>query len=412
MTPSDTPDAAPARQATLWHAFLIMSTVICGTLPLMIGPVLPMMQRAFASTPHVATLVMVTVTVPSLVMALMGFFAGALSDWAGRKRLLFYGLIAYGIAGVLPLFLQDLHQIVASRVLVGVAEAAVMTSATALMGDLFSGGQRQRMLSLQVMIASISGILSNLAGGFLGAYGWRAPFAVYAITIVLVPLVHLFLWEPARHVAAHRTSAGAAADPAARLKPAVLAAIIAVALIGGVGMMVGVLNLSFIMTDLGVGAPAKIGLAYALSNVGVVAGTLVFGWIIAPRFGPLGYFSICALLGGGGFLIMGLGGTASLVILGGLVSGLGFGIMMPASMVWALGIIPTASRGFGIGAFMGARAMGTFISPFVTLPLIGLLHSRLAMISACGAVVLGMGLVLALAAARTRLTPAAPAAHR
>ena len=58
--------APAAREATFFHALILLSTVICGTLaPTVIGPVLPAMQRHFSDVPGIETLVPVVVTMPT-----------------------------------------------------------------------------------------------------------------------------------------------------------------------------------------------------------------------------------------------------------------------------------------------------------------------------------------------------------
>src|SRR3712207_4922103 len=57
--------------------------------------------------------------------------AGRIVDRVGRKRLLVGALVGYAFVGTAPLWLPSLQLIVASRVLLGLAEAAIMTCCTA-----------------------------------------------------------------------------------------------------------------------------------------------------------------------------------------------------------------------------------------------------------------------------------------
>ncbi|HXZ10064.1 MAG TPA: MFS transporter, partial [Paraburkholderia sp.] len=154
----DRRSAAPApREATFFHALILLSTVICGTLaPTVIGPVLPAMQRYFADVPNIETLVPVVVTMPMLILGALAMAIGAASDRVGRKRVLVGALVLYAAAGTAPLYLDSIYAILASRALVGLAEAAAMTVSTSFIGDYFSGTQRDRYASLQITVASTS----------------------------------------------------------------------------------------------------------------------------------------------------------------------------------------------------------------------------------------------------------------
>lgn len=141
----------------------------------LIAPVLPRMQDHFDSVPGAKTLVPVVLTVPALALALLAPFAGVIVDRLGRKRLLVTATVLYALFGTAPLWLHSLGAIVASRVLVGITEAAIMTCCTTLIGDYYTGHVRDRYLALQTMCASAAATAFFVLGGALGSAGWRAP---------------------------------------------------------------------------------------------------------------------------------------------------------------------------------------------------------------------------------------------
>ncbi|GIF78047.1 hypothetical protein Asi02nite_75650 [Asanoa siamensis] len=165
----------------------------------LIAPVLPQME---AMDTAADVLVPVVLTVPALVIGLTAPFAGIIADRVDRKRLLLVGLLLYSVVGTAPLYLPSLQAILISRVLVGVCEAAIMTSATTLIGDYWSGPQRSRYLSLQTLVASLSATVFLALGGASGTQGLRTPFSVYGIALVLVPLAAKLIWQPGGHRAA------------------------------------------------------------------------------------------------------------------------------------------------------------------------------------------------------------------
>ena len=97
-----------------------------------ISPALPGIQEQFSSTPDAALLTRLLVTAPSLTVALLAPFAGLLADRLGRRTELLLGVALYALAGTAGFWLGNLHLILASRLLLGVAVALIMTSQTAL----------------------------------------------------------------------------------------------------------------------------------------------------------------------------------------------------------------------------------------------------------------------------------------
>ena len=175
--PSPTPTAVegtPTEQAVSGPGHRLRLTLLMAgsCLPILgavlIAPVLPQMQAHFADVPGVDALVPMALTIPALSLALLAPFAGVIVDRLGRKRLLVVSTVLYAILGTAPLWLDSLGAIVASRALVGVAEAAIMTCSTTLIGDYYSGRQRDRYLAMQTMCASISATAFFVVGGAEG----------------------------------------------------------------------------------------------------------------------------------------------------------------------------------------------------------------------------------------------------
>lgn len=144
-------------------------------------------------------LVNALLTIPALCIALFSPIAGMLADTIGRRKLLIVAMTIYGLVGTVPLFIVDVWWILASRVILGMVEAIIMTCSTTLIGDYYTGKQRDHWLAMQTTTASVSSIVMFPLGGFIGAtYGWNYPFAMYVVSLLLVLLVVFFTWEPAR----------------------------------------------------------------------------------------------------------------------------------------------------------------------------------------------------------------------
>src|SRR5215213_7300096 len=103
---------------------LLLSSCLAVLGAVLLAPVLPAIEDAFADTAGVKALTPIVLTAPALVIGLTATFAGRIVDRLGRKRLLVGALVAYAFVGTAPLWLPSLQLIVVSRILVGLTEAA------------------------------------------------------------------------------------------------------------------------------------------------------------------------------------------------------------------------------------------------------------------------------------------------
>ncbi|WP_240501389.1 MFS transporter, partial [Streptomyces neyagawaensis] len=153
----------------------------------LLAPVLPKLQELFRTVPDADVLVPLILTIPALTVALVAPLAGVLLDRLGRRIPLIVATVLYALFGTAPLWLESLGAIVASRALLGVAEAFVLTSCTTLIGDYYTGRARDRYLALQTVCATISATAFFILGGAMATTDWRAPFQLYAVGLLLAP---------------------------------------------------------------------------------------------------------------------------------------------------------------------------------------------------------------------------------
>ncbi|MFV3330850.1 MFS transporter [Pseudomonas sp. NY15437] len=352
------------RQASSAQALLLLFGSCLPVLgAVLIAPVLPRMQAHFADTPGAAVLVPVALTLPALVIAFLAPLAGVLADRVGRRSLLLASMLLYSLCGVLPLWLDSLGLIVASRAGIGLAEAGIMTCCTTLMGDYFDGQRRERLFALQMVATSLSAALFMGVGGALGESGWRTPFTLYAVGVLCLPLMAALLWEPqARRV--EQAAPGAGAFPWAALAPLYLLTVLA-----GVSLFIVPVQAGYLLQLLHVDGPQQIGLTMGANQLGVLAGALTFRLLAslpARRLLALGF----ATAGLGGAL-MALSPSHAPVVLAVLLNGVGVGLLLPTLITQVMQQVGFEQRGRATGGFTAAIFAGEFVSPLLVLALTG-----------------------------------------
>ncbi|HEY8702237.1 MAG TPA: MFS transporter [Arthrobacter sp.] len=351
-----TPGPAWTRTAGRLQATLLVAGSCMPVLgAVLLAPILPTLNKVFENTPGVALLVPLTLTVPALFVALFSPLAGYVADRVGRKQLLVFAMLAYAAFGTAPLWLNTLESIALSRVGVGIAEAAIMTCATTLITDYYKGEQRNKYLGLQTMVSALAATAFFALGGALGSISWRTPFWLYAVSaIIVIPMVFK-LWEPAK---SQRTTAAKTPVPWRQI-----AAPAATTLFGGIVFYALVVHLPYVITGLGVGDAALIGLAAAIASFATALGAISFRFLV--KLGTRSLLALAFGLAAVGFTVVSVAGNVPLAVAGAVIASAGTGLLLPTLLTWAVNGLEYQQRGRGTGIWTGTMFIGQFLTPIV-----------------------------------------------
>lgn len=349
------------RPGLLQVAVLMFSSCLPILGAVLLAPVLPIMQAAFADVSGSAALVPLVLTAPALVIGLLAPVAGRVVDTFGRKNLLVGALVAYAFVGTAPLYLESLPMILLSRVGVGLTEAAIMTCCTTLIADYFTGHARDKYLGLQAVYTTLAATVFFALGGALGAASWRAPFWLYLVSLPLAVLTIVAIWEPVRRTA----------DRGARALPSVpwrrLAGPIAVTLFGGIAFYTLIVELSYALAGVGVTSTGTIGLVSAIASLATATGALTFPRV--AHHGPAVLLPVAFTAIGVGLAVIAAGSGVRVVLVGAIIAGYGSGLLLPSMLTWTISSLSLEQRGRGTGFWTAALFLGEFICPLVVLAL-------------------------------------------
>ncbi len=361
-------------------------TVMSGAI---IAPALPEISRHFAGEGS-DVLSKLVLTMPALMIAFFAPLAGHFSDLFGRKKLLIGSLLLYGVAGFCGFFLDNLFLLLFSRAVLGVAVGGIMSATAALIGDYFSGRERERFTGLQSSFMYGGGVVLLLLGGLLADISWRGPFVVYLSAFVVMPMA-LWWLRPAEGRSSPEGSSGDGAEGSPR---AVAVTVYALVFLLMVFYYMIPVQVPFVLQErLGAGSSlAGAGIAFAAFS-GALSSLCYPMLKRRLRYATIYILGFAIVAAGYAVIANAVGWFPMLAGLG--LGGIGSGMLMPNGTLWLLESVPERIRGKAVGGYTGMIFLGQFLSPVLMAPAIGLFSLSGAFLVAAAVMAL---LALALAA--------------
>lgn len=367
-------------------------------------PIVASMIQHFATDPDAAAKVPLMVTAPGLTVAVLAPFAGFFVDKFGRRRLLLGCTFFYGLFGTAPFFLDDLDQIFATRLMLGVCEAGILTIVNTLIADYWEDTGRRDWLFVQGVVGPFlaSGVI--LLSGTVALLRWNGGFLVYLVAFPIFFAMLAFMFEPKRAQAPRvqaeaPTAAGKSAFPIAAAATVALVTLFSSAL-----YYVFIVNGSIAFGEVGVRDPGAVGRMSFLPSLFVIPGALLFR-ILSGRANAVQLATFFGIIGTG-LAVIGLARTPGEMVVGLCIQQTAAGMAVPMLVAWAQTKFPFEHRGRGMGIWTGAFFFGQFSSPWLVHQMnlaTGTMQGAF-VASGCAALV---GMAVAIVAA-LRASPAVP----
>jgi len=362
------------RQRPVWLESVAIALLLTATLKIManatISPALPGLEAAFSGEPNAAYLTRFLVSAPSLTVVLVAPFAGLAADRFGRGRLLIAGIVLFALTGSAGAYLPDLKTILFSRFALGVAVALVMTAQVTIVGDLFAGPKRSAFLGWQTAAINFSGFLYIGGAGLLAGLSPRLPFLVYALPVLVLPLLASLARHDSRNRAQEREGMNVAEDRGGQERW-----LIAALLVGALAMATVMLfflmpsQLPFYLHENGFDGArgTALGLGALTLTGGVFA--LVFKSVSA-RLGLIATYGLGLSLMSVGFFVLAIKPVWLLILPGAALVGAGYAFAQPGFLMLALQVAPPERRGTVSGMITTSMFLGQVVSPLLLTPLI------------------------------------------
>lgn len=331
--------------------FGVLAVSAMGMGAMVTNPVLADIMKAFPDIDP--TTVMLISGLPSLFIVFFAPIYGKLTQYFPKKTLLAFAALCFAVGGFLPAFLTNFTLILVMRCLLGVGLGFLLPMAADLISDFFDGHERETMMGFQSAFTSIGGILYQMAGGFLGSFGWNYAFYAYLIGVIIFLAVHVTLPEPQRKVAPQ----GEKLKMPSRVLPSFIS-------LFAFQMILFILtnNAAVMLDGEKIGDASSIGLALTLMTVGGLIGGFFAGK--AMRIFKEYTFTLLYFLLGVGFGIGYTSYTLSQFFVATTIIGLAMGVLVPSYWVKISVTVPPPLIALAISIGVSAMNIGGFVQPY------------------------------------------------
>ncbi|KWX66614.1 MFS transporter [Mycobacterium sp. NAZ190054] len=343
--------------AVIWVASLTAGLLTSGMQGIV--PAIPAIRDHFGLDNFQIGLITGVYLLPGLFSA---FAAGLLVERIGERKVVVGGLAVFGLGGGLLLVQNDLATLLAVRFVQGIVFGALLSITVGIIGSVApSGPAAHRGQSRRIVAMAASEALFPVAGGFLLAVAWYAPFGLQMLTLPLAVAAWFVLPDVAR-----KKKGGAAGEPEAESiwrAPAIV----------GVQILAAarfIFKFS-VLTYTPVLAVDTVGMSAALLGwlVGVssalAAITALLSERLASRWRSSEMILACMLLIAVSLVLIGAADAVWMVALGLLIYGAQDGVYGVAHNVLANEMAPSGSKMAYIGLTGTVRNVGKFVAPLL-----------------------------------------------
>lgn len=375
---------APGAVAAARRVGLLVTLILGGLTalpPLSMDMYLPALPAVTHSLGAPAATVQLTLTACLAGMALGQLVVGPMSDKWGRRRPLLIGMVVYVAATAICALAPSAELLIGFRLLQGLAGAAGIVIARAVVRDLYDGVEMARFFSTLMLISGVAPIIAPLVGGqVLRITDWRGIFVVLtAIGIVLTLVVAKWLHETLPREKRHSGGVG----EALRTMRGLLSdrAFTGYVLTGGLAFAALFAYISaspFVVQEIYGASPQTFGLLFGVNSIGLITVGQINGKLLVGRV------SLDKALGFG-LTVITLAATALLLMTSGVFGKVGLfpiaaglfvlmsamGLAMPNTNALALMRTPHAA-----GSASALIGTSSFLIGAVASPLVGIAGDR------------------------------------
>ncbi len=146
-------------------------------------PILPDIERAFNLSSVEASHLISAYSVPGIIAALL---SAIFAEIFGRKYIIFIGLIAFSLSGVMCIFSTNFDELLFWRIIQGIGGGIAAVMFSTLVADYYEGDKKIQVIGEVTAVAGLAKAFFPLIGGFLGEISWNMPFYLSILGFILL----------------------------------------------------------------------------------------------------------------------------------------------------------------------------------------------------------------------------------
>lgn len=337
-------------------AILSISAIV--SLPgLAISPILDDLESIF---PHASELeVEMLESLPSLMIIPFMLLAGRWSVRYSKIRLVVLGTAIFLLSGIGSLMSRSLIELIILSAVMGIGAGIIIPLSTGLIVDCFVGEYRVKQLGISSAVNNLTLVLATALTGYLAGIRWHYAFAVYllpAVTLILIPA----LSSATPNLVTQREDDSDA--PASISMKRIVVLMIFYFMITYCSLVV-TFNTSYIAAAQKMSSDVA-GWIISLFFLAIMLPGFVLNGIKRLLGRDTNFWSLVVM--GAGLLLMSLPHPRLYtLIIGALLSGLGYGVMQPLIYDKAASCSPPRLATLALSLVMAVNYLAILVAPFI-----------------------------------------------
>jgi MFS family permease len=343
-------------QISLLALLAIWSVSAVTSLPgLAISPILEDLSRIFPKASELE--IQMLTSLPSLLIIPFVLLSGWLSQRGESLKLLAVGLAIFFLSGVVCIFAKDIRLLIVASSIMGIGAGIAVPYSTGLVVRYFTGDSRVRQLGISSAVNNLSLVVATAIVGWIATRDWHLSFVVY-----LLPAVSMVLLLALRNEKAAPEPKESDQMRQTKIDWARLSGLSVLYFVITITTLVITFYLSFLLE--------KYRFPQEFSSVMI---SLFFLAIMLPGFALNGiikhlrsmtiFISLVAIVVG--LLLVGTVPDIPLMILGVIVTGVGYGVLQPIIYDKTAIIAPPEGATKALSVVMTVNYVAVVVCPFV-----------------------------------------------
>lgn len=323
---------------------------------LAVSPILDKIQHIF---PHSSEFdVQMLTSLPSLLIIPFMLFSGRMAERLGYYRVLACGLWLFLLSGVLYMICTQMWQLILVSALLGIGSGIIIPLSTSLISRFFYGDYRTRQFGYSSAITNVTLVLATALTGYLAEVEWRLPFVVYLFPVVSIFLLP-FVWRSDNNGVSpvEKREQSSAGINYKSLSLYMLYYFVITYL-----TVIVSFNLSFLMNGYGYDSGTS-GVVISIFFLAIMVPGLFLSSILKIMKGKVELRSLLVITIG--LFVIYTYSSLPLIILGCIITGVGYGIAQPYLYDKVTQITPTGKVTYALALLMVMNYVAILVCPFI-----------------------------------------------